>query len=78
MGYSRQVSRAAVAIGAKVRDRRVENGLSEDAVARALVCAVDHLRAAEAGEVNFTAENIVDLCPFLLVKPSLFFEVLVH
>ena len=64
----------SVAIGAKVRSRRIEGGLSEEAVARVLECDVKHLQAAEAGEINFSPENIVDLCPVLRVVPSWFFE----
>ncbi|RYF16178.1 MAG: XRE family transcriptional regulator [Oxalobacteraceae bacterium] len=64
----------AFKIGSKVRSRRIEDNLTEEAVARALGCDVDHLRAAEAGQINFTPENIVDLCPVLRVMPSWFFE----
>lgn len=64
----------AFKIGSKVRSRRIEGNLTEEAVARALGCDVDHLRAAEAGRINFSAENIVGLCPILRVMPSWFFE----
>ncbi len=64
----------AVVIGAKVRTKRVGDNLTEEAVARALGCDIDHLRAAEAGKINFTAENIVGLCPILRVTPSWFFD----
>lgn len=67
-------STLASAIGAKVRERRIADGLSEDDVARVLGCDLEHLRAAEAGERDFTAANIVDLCPILRVVPSWFFE----
>lgn len=67
----------AAVIGAKVRARRLADGLEEAAVARVLGCDVDQLRAAERGEVNFTAEHIVSLCPILRVTPSWFFEGLV-
>lgn len=77
MDRSRFPARAAVAVGEKVRNRRIEDGLGEEAVARALGCDVDHLRAAEAGEISFSAENIVDLCPILRVTPSWFFEGLI-
>lgn len=66
--------RAAEVIGSKVRDRRINNNLTEEVVAGVLGCNVDHLRAAEAGEINFTAENIVGLCSILRVLPSWFFE----
>ncbi len=69
--------RAAISIGERVRNKRLEDGLTEEAVARALCCDVDDLRAAEAGEVNFTAEDIVGLCPILRVTPSWFFEGLI-
>lgn len=68
------ISRPAVLIGARVRDRRLENNLNEDDVSRAMGCEVSHLRAAEAGEINFTPQNIVDLCSVLRVLPSWFFE----
>lgn len=68
--FSRNI---AFRIGSKVRSRRIEDNLTEEAVARALGCDVDHLRAAEAGRINFSAENIVDLCPVLRVLPSWFF-----
>ena len=67
-------SSKAAAIGAKVRSRRIADGLTEEAVARALGCDVEHLRAAEAGRIIFTPENIVDLCPILRVVPSWFFK----
>ena len=67
-------SHPAVAIGARVRSRRIESELSVEAVARALNCDICHLQAAEAGQVNFTAQNIVDLCSVLRVLPSWFFE----
>ena len=51
--------------------------LSEKPVVRAFVYAVDHLRAAEAGEINFTAENVINVCPILRVKPSCVFGGLV-
>lgn len=74
MDHSHYPRPAAVAIGAKVRIRRIQDGLGEQAVARALGCDVEHLRAAEAGQIHFTPENIVDLCPILRVVPSWFFE----
>ena len=77
MDESRISRRIAVAIGEKVRSKRREDGLSEEAVALALNCDIDDLRAAESGEVNFTAEDIVGLCPILRVMPSWFFEDLV-
>lgn len=64
----------AARIGSKVQNRRIEDNLTEEAVARALGCNVDHLRAAEAGRANFSAENIYDLCSILRVVPSWFFE----
>ena len=77
MDHPRIPARAAIAIGEKVRSRRIEDGLTEEAVARALGCDIDDLRAAESGEVNFTAEDIVGLCPILRVTPSWFFEGLI-
>lgn len=61
-------------IGSKVRSRRISDNLTEEAVARALRCNVNHLRAAESGEINFISKNIVDLCSVLRVMPSWFFE----
>lgn len=66
--------RVAIAIGERVRKKRREDGLTEEAVARALNCDIDDFRAAEAGEINFTAEDIVCLCTILRVIPSWFFE----
>lgn len=68
-----QFSGNTAAIDAKVRNRRVGDNLTEEAVARALGCDEDHLRAAESGEISSTAENIVGLCPVLRVTPSWFF-----
>lgn len=74
MDHFQYSGRVALAIGEKVRRRRIEGGLSEQAVARALGCDVEHFRSAEAGLVNFTPENIVDLCSILRVVPSWFFD----
>ncbi len=74
MTHPRQSRRLATTIGGRVRVRRIAVGLTEEAVARALDCAVDDLRAAEQGEMNFTAEDIVGLCTILRVRPSWFFE----
>ena len=61
-------------IGSKVRRWRIEDNLTEDAVAGALGCSVDYLRAAERGQINFSAKNIYDLCSILRMVPSWFFE----
>ena len=66
--------RAAISIGERVRNKRLEDGLTEEAVARALNCEISDFQAAESGEVNFTAEDIVGLCSILRVTPSWFFE----
>jgi transcriptional regulator with XRE-family HTH domain len=67
---------AAQLIGEHVRSRRIEGGLSEEAVARVLGCDIAHLEAAERGEINFTPEQVFELCTILRVTPSWFFEVL--
>jgi transcriptional regulator with XRE-family HTH domain len=77
MDPSQFPKRHAAVIGAKVRHRRVGDNLTEDAVARVLGCDVAHLRAAELGEIDFTPEDLVGLCPILRVTPSWFFEDLV-
>ena len=77
MDHPRIAARASIAIGERVRNRRLEDGLTEEAVARALGCDIDDLRAAESGEVNFTAEDIISLCPIFRVTPSWFFEGLI-
>ena len=69
--------RASIVIGERVRRKRLHDGLTEEAVARALNCEIEDLRAAEAGQVNFTAEDIVGLCAILRVVPSWFFEGLI-
>ena len=56
-------------IGARVRQGRLHDGLTEEALARALGCGVSHLQKAERGEVNFTAEEIVGLFQ-MRVRPS--------
>ena len=61
-------------MGEKVRNRRIESGLSLEAVARVLSCKVAQLEAAENGEAKFTPAQIVDLCPILRVVPSWFFS----
>ena len=61
-------------MGEQVRNRRVESGLSLEAVARALGCEVAELEAAENGAAKFTPAQIVDLCPILRVVPSWFFS----
>lgn len=71
--YTRS-SHLALQIGTRVQTRRLECGLSEEVVARAIGCDIDHLQGAEAGKANFTAPNIVDLCSVLRVMPSWFFE----
>lgn len=77
MDEARFPRRVAIAIGEKVRKKRRQDGLTEEAVSRALNCEIDDFRAAESGEVNFTAEDIVGLCSILRVMPSWFFEGLV-
>lgn len=69
--------RAAIIIGERVRNKRLQDGLTEEAVARALNCDIHDYRASEAGEANFTAEDIVGLCSILRVLPSWFFEGLI-
>lgn len=78
MRFSRSAEQTSVAIGRRVRDRRIADRLTEEAVASALNCDVHDLRAAETGEVNFTAEDIFNLCKILRVAPSWFFEGLIH
>lgn len=74
MRQSRSDNLVALTIGARVRARRIENNLSEQAVARAIDKSIAHLQAAEEGQCNFDAEDIVALCPVLRVMPSWFFE----
>jgi len=64
-------------MGEQVRNRRIESGLSLEAVARVLGCEVAQLEAAESGTAKFTPAQIVDLCPILRVVPSWFFSNLV-
>ena len=78
MDEHRHSVRVSIAVGERVRTKRLEDGLSEDAVARALNCEVEDFRAAESGEVNFTAEDIVGLCSILCVSPSWFFQDLIR
>lgn len=61
-------------MGEQVRNRRLESGLSLEAVARVLGCEVAQLEAAESGVAKFTPAQIVDLCPILRVLPSWFFS----
>lgn len=61
-------------MGEQIRNRRIESGLSLEAVARILGCEVVELEAAESGAAKFTSAQIVDLCPILRVLPSWFFE----
>ena len=74
MGHPRIPARAAIAIRDRVRNRRLEGGLTEEAVARALGCDIEDFRAAESGGGKFSAEDIVGLCTILRVTPSWFFE----
>ena len=69
-----QARSTAHIIGEKVRNRRIESGLSLKAVARVLGCEVAQLEAAENGMAKFTPAQIVDLCPVLRVVPSWFFS----
>lgn len=77
MDDHRPPQRAENIIGEKVRNKRIADGLSEEAVARALKCDVKELRAAESGKVRFKSEDIVELCTILRVTPSWFFEELI-
>ena len=77
MDEARFPRRVAIVIGERVRNKRRQDGLTEEAVSRALNCEIDDFRAAESGEMNFTAEDIVGLCSILRVMPSWFFEGLV-
>lgn len=61
-------------MGEQVRNRRIESGLSLEAVARVLGCEIAQLEAAENGAVRFTPAQIVGLCPILRVVPSWFFS----
>jgi len=61
-------------MGEQIRNRRIESGLSLEAVARVLGCEIAELEAAESGAAKFTSAQIVDLCPILRVLPSWFFE----
>lgn len=60
-------------MGEQIRNRRIESGLSLEAVARVLGCEVAQLEAAESGAAKFTSAQIVELCPILRVVPSWFF-----
>jgi transcriptional regulator with XRE-family HTH domain len=61
-------------VGARVRQRRIESQLSEEAVARVLEMSVVELRDAEAGRIRFSPTHIVALCTVLRVVPTWFFE----
>ncbi len=71
---NRDRRRISLHVGERVRHRRVCDGLSQEAVARALDMAIVDYQDAEAGEVNFTAEDIYNLCSVLRVRVSWFFE----
>lgn len=61
-------------MGEQIRNRRIESGLSLEAVARVLSCEIAQLEAAESGAAKFTSTQIVELCPILRVVPSWFFH----
>jgi len=48
--------------------------MSDEAVASAIGKPLADFTTAESGTSNFTAEDIVNLCPVLRVKPSWFFD----
>ena len=64
----------AFCIGRRVQARRESMMFSHEAVAAALRKPVAYLQDAEAGRVNFSAADIIEMCILLKVEPSWFFE----
>ena len=64
----------AVHIGRAVRERRINDGLSDAAVARVLDMPLADYQDAEAGDAHFTAEDLYNLCTVLRVRVGWFFE----
>lgn len=61
-------------VGAAVRSRRLELGLTRQALAKAIGATVLQLRAYEAGAVRPSAETLVMIAWALQVRPSALFR----
>lgn len=62
------------AIGAKIKQRRTENGLSAKVVADALGVSAERLLDMEAGRLHLTAAQFFRVCQKLNVQPNYFFS----
>jgi len=70
LGSLRKAKARDRSIGAAVRSRRLELGLTRQTLAEAIGASVFQLQKFEAGTVRLTAEALVKIASALSVRPS--------